>query len=99
MRIFTATVAIIVSACVPQQEAARGIVLTGNTEVVKGCKFIEQANGDQNLIGGVLAGLAREDAVRQIRNRAAEIGGTHVVTQNISTGWAGANAVGDIYRC
>lgn len=87
------------AACSSPHAGAERIVLTGSTDVVKGCKFLQQASGDQNLIGGALAGMAREDAMRQLKNKAAEIGGTHIVTQSISTGWAGANAVGDVYRC
>lgn len=87
------------AACAAPQAGSERIVLTGNTEVVKCCRFLQQASGDQNLIGGMLAGAAREDAMRQLRNKAAEIGGTHIVTQSVSTGWSGANAVGDVYRC
>jgi uncharacterized protein YbjQ (UPF0145 family) len=88
-----------IAGCAAPQAGSEAIVLTGNVDVVRGCRFIEQASGDQNLIGGALAGAAREDAIRRLRNRAVDVGGTHIVTQNISTGWAGANAVGDIYKC
>lgn len=99
MRFLILAAASFAGACASPQAGSERIVLTGNTEVVKGCKFLQQASGDQNLIGGVLAGAAREDAVNRLKNRAVEIGGTHIVTQSVSTGWAGANAVGDIYRC
>ena len=92
-------VAVCLGGCASPQAGAEKVVMTGSIEVVKGCAFIEQASGDQNLIGGAAAGLARGDAINRLKNRAVEVGGTHIVTQSISTGWAGANAVGDIYRC
>lgn len=99
MRYLILAAAGLAGACAAPQAGSERIVLTGNTEIVKGCKFLQQASGDQNLIGGALAGAARADAMNRLKNRAVEIGGTHIVTQSVSTGWAGANAVGDIYRC
>lgn len=99
MRYLVFVAAFALGACAAPQAGSEKVILTGNVEIVKGCKFLQQASGDQNLIGGALAGAAREDAMNRLKNRAVEIGGTHIVTQSVSTGWAGANAVGDIYRC
>lgn len=89
-----------VGACATSRSESGAVTFTGNAEVVKGCQFIEQATGRQYLIGGILLmGAAKEDADRQLRERALEVGGTHVVTQSSQMGMGGAYSTGDIYRC
>lgn len=88
------------ASCTTARPETGAITFTGNLEVVKGCQFIEQATGRQYLIGGILLmGAAKEDADRQLRERALEVGGTHIVTQSSQMGMGGAYSTGDIYRC
>lgn len=95
-----AALALLLGACATVRPEDGAVVFTGNAEVVKGCQFVEQATGRQYLIGGILLmGAAKEDADRQLRERAIEVGGTHVVTQSSQMGMGGAYSTGDIYRC
>lgn len=101
MKIIVAIAVVLpLGACVTARPETGAVVFTGNADVVKGCQFVEQATGRQYLIGGILLmGAAKEDADRQLRERALEVGGTHVVTQSSQMGMGGAYSTGDIYRC
>lgn len=86
--------------CQTATTASNGVIVTGNPENVRGCKFLGQEIGRQYLIGGVmLMGAAQEDANRRLRNQAAEKGATHLLTTNAQMGMGGASATGDLYRC
>ncbi|MBX3537340.1 MAG: DUF4156 domain-containing protein [Chelatococcus sp.] len=93
--------ALSVIGCAAKRPGGETIRFTGNPELVRGCTFLEQFRGSQNAIGGVLlSGAAQDDAMQRLRNRAAEIGGTDVLTSGPASGFMGtASATGDIYRC
>lgn len=94
-----AAVSLALTGCTTTTPAGQSVIISGDRSLVASCKFIEQANGSHHLMGGMLAGAARQDAVNQLRARAVATGATHIITQSESTGWAGSEVTGDLYRC
>lgn len=90
------------SACVnvilsPEGEVVR---LTSNPEVVRGCKYIGQVQGTDHWNGGRSGqGAAEENAMREIRNNAAEMGANTVHLLTITTGTSGSAVRGEAYKC
>ena len=98
-----AGVALMTSACVtsrltPEAEAIR---LTDNPEVVKGCTFIANVEGSDQMNGGTLGqGAAEENAMRRMRNQAAEKkANTLYVTRPDGTKFSGSHQRGEAYTC
>ncbi len=79
---------------------AANMMVVSSPGAVQGCKFITSVRGDQNLYGGILlAGAAHQDALRQMKNKAAAAGGNRLYYTSGNTGLGGSNLVGDVYRC
>ena len=81
----------------PEGTAVR---LTSNSEVVRQCRYIGQVQGTDHWNGGMLGqGAAEENAIREIKNRAAEMGANTVHLVHVSTGTSGSAVRGEAYSC
>jgi Domain of unknown function (DUF4156) len=90
------------SACVTTQltPAAQKVRVTTNVEVVRGCKFVGEVKASDRMNGGMFGqDAAEENTYRRLKNRAAQIGGNVVLLNRASTGYSGATARGEVYRC
>lgn len=81
----------------PEGEAVR---LTSNAEVVRNCKYIGQVKGTDHMNGGISGqGAAEENAMREIRNNAANMRANTVHLLNVTTGTSGSAVRGEAYLC
>jgi hypothetical protein len=81
-------------------EPGANVQVVGSAEAIKGCQFITQVRGDQNLYGGVLFHkAAMDDAVRQMKAKTAQAGGNRLYLVDSQVGAHGANTLGDAYLC
>lgn len=65
---------------------------------VTGCERITDVKGS-SAWGGMLTNMAYNRALNQLKARAAQAGGTHLVLLNASSGFTGSNMLGVAYRC
>ena len=96
------SIIVLLTGCVTVKLSPEGskIRLTSNPNVVNGCSYIDQVQGTDHMNGGLAGqGAAEENAMREIRNLAAEMGAdtVHLVTQ--TTGTSGAAVRGEAYKC
>lgn len=98
MRLTAIIAALALSGCATATPGSESVMLSTAADV-EGCERLGEAQGDQNLIGGVLQGEARADALRRMRNAAYGMGATNLVMLDMSTGFGGANTNGIAYRC
>ena len=92
----------LLTACVTVKLSPEGsqIRLTSNSNVVNGCSYIGQVQGTDHMNGGLAGqGAAEENAMREIRNRAAEMGANTVHLVTSTTGFSGAAVRGEAYKC
>jgi len=74
--------------------------LTSNAEVVRNCKYIGQVKGSDHMNGGLSGqGAAEENAMREIRNSAAEMRANTVHILNVTTGTSGSAVRCEAYHC
>lgn len=95
--------AALLSACVTAQlspEAER-IRLTDNPDVVKPCRFVANVEGSDSMNGGLLGqGAAEENAMRRMKNAAAEKGAnTLYITKGDGAKFSGSKQRGEAYSC
>lgn len=91
--------AALLTACTTATPQAANVRIVGAPQEVQGCTRIGNVRGDQNIYGGIFAGAAYDDALNQMKNKTAKAGGNTLLIISSSTGWAGANAMGDAYKC
>lgn len=74
--------------------------LTSNSDVVRGCMYVGLVQGTDHMNGGLSGqGAAEENAMREIRNRAAQMGANTVHLVTITTGFSGSAIRGEGYKC
>jgi hypothetical protein len=90
------------SGCVYRQLTPAGeqVRVTSNPEAVRGCNLVGPVQGGDGMNGG-MAGqrAAEENANRELRNRAAEMGANVVLLTTSTTGFSGATQRGEAYSC
>lgn len=94
--------ALLLTACVTVSLSPEGsqVRLTSNPEVVRACSYIGQVQGTDHMNGGLAGqGAAEENAMREIRNRAAQMGSNTVHLVTSTTGFSGAAVRGEAYKC
>ncbi|MDZ7661398.1 DUF4156 domain-containing protein [Thiohalophilus sp.] len=95
-------VALLLTGCITVSLSPEGskVRLTSNPDVVRNCSYVGQVKGTDHFNGGLAGqGAAEENAMREIRNRAADMGANtvHIVTK--STGTSGSAIRGEAYGC
>jgi uncharacterized protein YbjQ (UPF0145 family) len=90
------------SACVTTHltpEAER-VMVTTNVEAVRGCKLLGDIDASDRMNGGMIGQMAAEEnATRRLKNKAAEMGATHVLFTSSTTGRSGSRTRGEAYQC
>lgn len=92
----------LLSSCVTVAVSPEGsrVRLTSNADVVRGCKYIGQVKGSDRMNGGLAGqGAAEENAMRDVRNKAAELGANTVHLLTVSGRFSGADVRGEGYNC
>lgn len=103
MRRYAIGLLLATSACVTTKLSpeAQAIRLTSNADVVKGCKFLGNVEGTDNMNGGMLGqNAAAENAMRRMKNKAAALhANTIFLTANDGTKFSGSTQRGEAYAC
>lgn len=103
MRRAMALVLLSLAACVTTRLTldAQRVRLTDNPEVVKGCRFIANVEGSDRMNGGMLGqGAAEENAMRRMKNQAAELkANTIYLTKSDGVKFSGSKQRGEAYDC
>jgi hypothetical protein len=87
------------SACAIPNSASNAVVVTDAQAVVETCKRIGDTNGDVGVNQALLLDRARDSALGRLKIRAAEAGGTHVLSSVADPKWKGPGTDGVIYKC
>ena len=91
--------ALMLSACVTAlTQGGSSVRVTSNPDVVSECEFLGEVQGSSQT-GGALAGRGDRDAMNEVRNAAAELGGNVVFLMTSSAGFTGARSRGEAYKC
>lgn len=73
--------------------------VTSQAEEVKDCKYLGQVTSSSSWGGFAATGLGFENAMNELKNKAAEMGGNVLLTQVISNTMGGTRMIGDAYYC
>lgn len=93
------TIALLLAGCATQPvNQATNVVLTKDTNVVARCQNLGQIH-TSSFMGGIMHSQGYENALVDLKNRAAARGATHVLLMDVSSGYTGSNVLGDAYRC
>lgn len=85
--------------CAIPNSASNAVVVTSTQAVVESCKKIGETNGDSGINQALLLDRARDTALSRLKIRAAEAGGTHVLSEVAEPKWKGPSTAGTIYKC
>jgi hypothetical protein len=102
MKRSTLLFALLATACVTTRltpEAER-VMVTTNPDAVRGCALLGNVDASDRMNGGMVGQMAAEEnAQRRLKNKAAEMGATHVLFTSSTTGMSGSRTRGEAYRC
>lgn len=87
------------TACVVPSSRSNIVVVTDNKAVVESCKRLAEINGDSGISQALLLDRARDSALARLKVRAAEAGGTHVLSGVAAHNWKGPSTAGTVYKC
>ncbi len=90
---------VVLAGCATSLPASENVTMVSSPASVATCRLLGEVRGDQNMVGGVLAEMAKEDAIAQLKNKTEAMGGNAVLVERSSVGWAGANMAGKAYKC
>lgn len=82
----------------PAAAAAPDIALVNEASSLTGCERLSEIKGSSSW-GGVFAAKSYDWALSKLKERAAALGGTHVLLLNATSGYTGSNMLGVAYRC
>ena len=90
-----------ITGCVTKQYTPEGekVRVTSNPEVIRGCKYIGNVRGSDHMNGGIGQGAAAENAIREIQNKTATLGGNTLHLVSNALNWGGADIRGEAYYC
>jgi hypothetical protein len=74
------------------------VVVVRDAPSVANCKALGEVRAS-SLMGGLLATAAYDKVIRQMKERAAKLGGTHVLLLDSASGYSGARMFGTAYAC
>jgi len=73
--------------------------VTNQVDQVKDCKYLGQVTSSSSWGGFAATGIAFDNALNELKNKAAEMGGNVLLTQVISNTMGGTRMLGDAYYC
>ncbi|PZN99899.1 MAG: hypothetical protein DCF30_10720 [Hyphomicrobiales bacterium] len=92
-------VAPLLGGCAIATSRSNIVVLTDNKAVVEPCKSLGEIDGASELQSILVLDKARDAALSRLKIRAAELGGTHVLSSVADIKWKGPSTTGAVYRC
>jgi uncharacterized protein YbjQ (UPF0145 family) len=102
MRRLMAFSVLLLTACVTTDLTPAGekVRVTSNPDAVRGCTLVGEIVGRDRMNGGMAGqGAAEENAMRRMKNQAAEMGADTVLMVTAATGFSGSIQRGEGYRC
>ncbi|PTM41295.1 hypothetical protein [Bosea sp. 124] len=91
--------ALMLGACAVPTSRSNIVVLTDNKGVVEPCKQIGEIDGASEMHAILVLDKARDAALARLKIRAADMGGTHVLTPVADIKWKGPSTAGTVYKC
>ncbi|MGO4171646.1 hypothetical protein [Bosea sp. TAF32] len=91
--------ALFLGACAYHTSRSSAVVVTDAEKVVEGCTKLGVIDGKSELHSVLLTDTARDTIVTRLKIRAAEMGGSHVVSSAADIKWKGPDTSGTVYKC
>ena len=89
----------LLGACAIATSRSNIVVLTENKAIVEPCTRLGEIDGASELQAILVLDKAREAALSRLKIRAADMGGTHVLTSVADIMWKGPTTAGTVYKC
>ncbi len=90
---------VLLGACAIPTSRSNIVVLTDNKAVVESCTSLGEIDGASELHSVLILDKARDAAISRLKIRAADLGGTHVLTSVADIKWKGPSTTGTVYKC
>lgn len=90
---------LLLGACAIPTSRSNIVVLTENKSVVEPCTKLGEIDGASELHAILVLDKAREGAISRLKIRAADMGGTHVLSSVADIKWKGPSTAGTVYKC
>lgn len=90
---------LLLAACAIPTSRSNIVVLTDNKAVVESCKSLGDIDGASELHAILVLDKAREATIARLKARAADLGGSHVLTGVADIKWKGPSTSGTVYKC
>lgn len=91
--------ALALTGCAIPTSRSNAVVMTDNKAVVENCRKLGDIDGDGSIGQSVLMDRARDSAIARLKIRAAEMNGTHVLSDVAATSWRRGSTAGAVYLC
>lgn len=91
--------ALMLAACAIPTSRSNIVVLTDSKAVVEPCKSLGEIDGASELHSILVLDKARDATLSRLKIRAADMGGTHVLTTVADIKWKGPATTGTVYKC
>ncbi len=92
-------IAPMLAACAIPTSRSNIVVLTDSKAVVEPCKSLGEIDGASELHSILVLDKARDATLARLKIRAADLGGTHVLTTVADIKWKGPSTTGTVYKC
>ncbi len=99
IKIVSSIIAIGLFGCVSTTPEGAKVKTTRNSERVEGCDLIDDIESSSNWGGFAATGAAHDNALAELKNKAAEIGGNIILFSNVSNTMGGTRMSGEVYKC
>ncbi len=86
-------------ACAISTSRSNIVVLTDAKTVVEPCTKLGEIDGASELHSILVLDKARDATVSRLKIRAADMGGTHVLSTVADIKWKGPSTAGTVYKC
>ncbi|MCZ8043226.1 MAG: hypothetical protein O9330_12150 [Beijerinckiaceae bacterium] len=90
---------LLLGACAIPTSRSNIVVLTDNKSVVEPCTKLGEIDGASELHAVLILDKARDAALARLKTRAADMGGTHVLSSVADIKWKGPSTAGTVYKC
>ena len=91
--------ALLLAACAIPTSRSNIVVLTENKTVIEPCTKLGEIDGASELHAILVIDKARDAAISRLKIRAADMGGTHVLSSVADIKWKGPSTAGTVYKC
>lgn len=90
---------VLLGACAISTSRSNVVILTDNKVVVESCTSLGEIDGASALHPVLILDKARDAAIARLKSRAADLGGTHVLSSVADIKWKGPSTTGTAYKC